>query len=179
MAQRKTSYQDTALAFERRLQKIKESRAGVSLLLDGIEDYRNLGALFRIADAANLDHIYGYRMPELFSHRKLGKVARSTQRFIPHSNLSQGEEIVALQDNFELIALELTDQSIPYHEYYPEGPCALIIGNESLGVSTELLSLASRSIHIPMHGINHSMNVAVATGIAVYHLRSALAARQT
>ena len=174
MTQRKTKYKDKEGSFAQRLLDSSQSRARIALLLDRIEDYRNLGSMFRIADAANLEHIYGYQMAALFEHRKLGKVARSTERFVPYSNLSTPGEIAALCAQYELIALELTDQSIPYTRYQPTKPCILIVGNETRGVSKELLSLTTGSIHIPMYGINHSMNVAVATGIAAYHLRHAL-----
>ena len=45
-----------------------------------------------------------------------------------------------------------------------------MIGNEQRGVSEELLALTTQSIHLPMLGMNTSMNVTCAAGIAVYGL---------
>ena len=70
----------------------------------------------------------------------------------------------------KIVALEITDTSIPYMEYHPEKECCLIIGNEKNGVRPELLQLAETCIHIPMYGLNTSMNVAVATGIATFSI---------
>ena len=54
------------------------------------------------------------------------------------------------------------------------GRSVMVIGNEKDGVSEELLALCQTSIHIPMYGVNTSMNVAMATAIAVYGLLARL-----
>jgi tRNA G18 (ribose-2'-O)-methylase SpoU len=46
----------------------------------------------------------------------------------------------------------------------------LVIGNEERGISDEVLGLLDASVHIPMHGVKTSLNVAMATGIVTYAL---------
>jgi tRNA G18 (ribose-2'-O)-methylase SpoU len=71
----------------------------------------------------------------------------------------------------KIVALEITDESIPYYEIKPEDfPLCLIVGNEITGITEEVLSMCDLSIEIPQFGIKHSLNVAVAYGIAVFEL---------
>jgi len=63
-------------------------------------------------------------------------------------------------------------KSIPYQDFKPKSPVCLIVGNEIEGVSDELVSLSDASIEIEMMGIKNSLNVGVAFGIVVYHIRN-------
>lgn len=144
-------------------------RHPLSLLLDQVEDTRNLGALFRLADAARLQHIWALGDSGLFDSKIVRRVARSTLSYVPHNTIDLNEAR-ALAQQQTMVALEITENSIPYTAYAPPGPCILVIGNEKDGVSEELLALCQTSIHIPMYGVNTSMNVAMATAVAVYGL---------
>ena len=75
----------------------------------------------------------------------------------------------------KIIALEQTKQSIPYYKATYKLPLVLIVGHEREGVRPELLDLADTIIDIPILGSGNSHNVAVATGIVVYHMLSILA----
>ena len=58
-----------------------------------------------------------------------------------------------------------------YPEINPQNsPIALIIGNEINGINPEILDLTDQIIEIPMHGQKNSLNVAVATGIALFEI---------
>jgi tRNA G18 (ribose-2'-O)-methylase SpoU len=67
------------------------------------------------------------------------------------------------------MAVELTDNGITYDALQPQHfPLALIVGNEVSGIDDEILSLCDGAIEIPMYGVKHSLNVAVASGIIMY-----------
>ncbi|MGB4267915.1 MAG: TrmH family RNA methyltransferase, partial [Spirochaetota bacterium] len=59
--------------------------------------------------------------------------------------------------------------SISYFEYDYSYPLCIVVGNEVEGITNEVLSLCDVAIEIPMFGIKHSLNVAVAYGIVVHH----------
>lgn len=139
------------------------------LVANNLKNATNLGALFRLADAAGIRHIYAWRVA-VHNEEKVRKVARATNRHIDLHILERTEELLTLKKKYDLVALEITSDSIPYMDYQPVRPVALIIGNEKTGVAPELLKLADQSIHIPMYGKGSSMNVAMAAGIAVYGL---------
>lgn len=153
------------------LKDIDQNRHPISLLLDRVHDIRNVGAIFRLADAARIQKIYFFGAPDWkLNSKKLERVSRYASRYVPYEVLDSLEQIEALKKEHHLIALEWTNKSIPYSDYSPSEKSILILGNEQHGVADELLELAEQSIHIPMHGINTSMNVACAAGIVVYGL---------
>ncbi|MCB0547469.1 MAG: hypothetical protein KDD19_07755 [Phaeodactylibacter sp.] len=151
------------------IREVLEKRHPLSLLLDHVEDTRNLGALFRLADAARLQHLWALGEAGLFESKIIRRVSRAAMAYVPHQAIDISEAR-ALAQQQTLVALEITENSIPYTEYQPQSPCVLVIGNEKDGVSEELLELCQASIHIPMYGVNTSMNVAMATAVAVYGL---------
>ena len=148
----------------------------VALLLDGLDDPRNLGVLFRLAEAARLAHVYLHRLP---SHlltptggllKKIGKISREAVRHVPWTALRTAEQLDAVLAAHTPVALEWTDRSVPYTAFTPTDNTLLILGSEAYGVSAELLARTAAQIHLPMHGLNTSLNVAGAAHVAVYEL---------
>jgi len=68
----------------------------------------------------------------------------------------------------QIVCLEVTDISRPFHEIGYPNPLCLVVGNEALGISREVLEMADEIVEIPMFGFKNSVNVAVAFGIAVF-----------
>ena len=163
-------FSDTRPNFAAHLEQIKQNRHPLSLLLDGVNLPNNIGSAFRLADAANLQHIYLYRCGEFEHNKKWKRVARSTHQYVPYTFLNSLEEVEALQIEQQLVALEWTDSSIPFKKFQPVQPVVLVLGSEQRGISEEILNLVQRAIHIPMYGVKTSMNVMMAGGIAVYDL---------
>lgn len=167
------SFRDTRPEqMEAYLAKLHRTRHPISLIAGGLTDPRNLGMLFRLADAARLAHLWLYQTaPELLESRKVKRIARNTLDYVPHGILSTTEEVSQVTAGCTIVGLEITEQSIPLSDYSPsQQPIALILGNEQQGMLSELLPLCEQCVHIPMYGVNTSMNVAMAAGIAVYSL---------
>lgn len=170
MSRKPLLFQDVRPDFENYLRNIQANRHPLSLLLDGVLDVRNVGALFRLADAARLEKIYFYRMDSLKLGVEFKRVARSAEQFVPFETLHSFEDVKKLLQTHQLLALEWTNDSVAYNMLTPRTSCLLAIGNEESGISEEILHIAEQCIHIPMYGVKTSLNVAVATGIAVYGL---------
>ena len=68
--------------------------------------------------------------------------------------------------------MEKSEKSLDLANFTAPRRVALVVGNEVRGVSPALLRRADHIVHIPMHGMKESFNVAVAAGIGLYHLRS-------
>jgi len=156
---------------EERRRQLMHDRNPLYLVLDGLSDPRNVGSLFRLADAGRLAGICLVGMDKALLEGKAGRVARATMPLVPHWFVPDWKswEMESPAD-MNLFALEWTDQSQPYHTISPSWAMGLVIGNEQRGVSAEGLQNCRASVHIPMLGLNSSMNVSVATGIAVYGL---------
>jgi tRNA G18 (ribose-2'-O)-methylase SpoU len=105
--------------------------------------------------------------------RKINKTSRSTHLQIPHSIIEETTEAIALlQEEYHIIALEITSTSNPIQQLSvpTNKKVALLIGNEIEGVSASLLAIANQITHITMYGNNSSMNVVQATSIALYEI---------
>ena len=73
-----------------------------------------------------------------------------------------------------ITALELTDRSTPLWKCDFSMPTALVIGNEALGISPEILDHSDRIVEIPVLGFKNSLNAAVAFGIVVCEIQRQL-----
>jgi tRNA G18 (ribose-2'-O)-methylase SpoU len=169
MNNKQLDYQDERKNFQERLEYINARRHPISLLLDGVSDARNIGSVFRLADAANLACIYFYNCPILPNDKRINKTARSTQKYVPSKVLHDLNDVQELKNTHQLIALEITAQSQLYTSLKIQKPSIIIIGAENHGVSEQLLEVVDATIHIPMYGINTSMNVINAASIVTYH----------
>lgn len=149
----------------------------VLLILNNIRSVLNVGSIFRTADAAGVAKVYlcGYTpIPETrgrkFGNDKLAKTALGAEKSVPWEYHPQAWRLInrLRQDGIHTVALEQSPTSVDYRRYAPKFPMALMVGNEVRGLSKEMLELCDACIEIPMHGKKESLNVAVATGIALY-----------
>jgi len=156
---------DTAIL----LANLHLDRHPISICLDGIHDIQNVGAIFRLGDAARLAQILSFYDGSIFPEKKLERLSRSTNRYVPFQKLHNLQEVQTLKQTHTFVALEITNQSIAYFDWKPVFPLVIVAGSEQSGVSQELLDLTDHAVHIPMYGVNLSMNVAMATSIFVYY----------
>ncbi|MGS2740640.1 TrmH family RNA methyltransferase [Sinomicrobium sp. M5D2P17] len=144
------------------------------IVCDTVTGPANVGGLFRIAEAFGIREIRfcGSRSPE-FSPR-MKKTARAADKYVPYSYNEDTKNTIAglKEEGYTLIALEITGESSSVSRFdFSDFPkIALIIGNENLGISPEIIRNSDHCIHIEMFGSNSSMNVVQATGIALYEM---------
>jgi tRNA G18 (ribose-2'-O)-methylase SpoU len=150
----------------------------VSLVAADMTDPANIGGLFRLADALGVGHIYLTGTSATPHNIKVRRTARSTQQWV---SWSYAQDSVALVRELKsrgqwIVALEITSNSVDVRKLsLPLGAeIVLILGSESQGISQPLLDEADRTVHIPMMGSNSSMNVVVATALAVFEMTKEL-----
>ncbi|NJK83333.1 MAG: TrmH family RNA methyltransferase [Saprospiraceae bacterium] len=148
--------------------QLSENRHPIALVLDQLNDVRNLGFLLRLADAARLEKVWLYKM-EAFPEKKLKRFSRTAHQYVPMAHLKCLDDLESLRQTHQLLALEITAASVAYTDFQPQFPSLLVVGSEQRGISQEVLDLVDGTVHIPMYGLNLSMNVAMAAGIVVYH----------
>jgi len=139
------------------------------LLLDGITDTRNLGALIRSAAAFGFDGIVlpaGGSAPvtEETVKTSAGAVFKIPMARVKHLLdavyflQSEGVEVVA--------ATEKTEKRLDEHPF--DRPTAVVLGNEHKGISGAVLKRSDVRLRIPMSAETDSLNVSVAGGIFMY-----------
>lgn len=137
-----------------------------------------MGALFRLADAMGVQQLFLCGQTPAPPHRRIGKTARSSEQFVPFSWQESAETVLVQlkKENYQLVGLEITDQSSPLSalDFTSWPATALVIGSENQGILPETLALLDCTVHIPMYGRNTSMNVVQACGIALYGITQQL-----
>lgn len=141
------------------------------VLLDEIQDPGNLGTIIRTVDAANADAVILF---EGCADPLSPKVIRSTMGSIfriPVFEVSDVENLFKTlkKSNTEIIVGDLLGEDMfVWQGGYDK--TALIIGNESRGVSSKIQKYANRSIRIPMPGSAESLNASVAAALLLYEV---------
>lgn len=147
----------------------------IYLVLDNIRSGENVGSVFRTADAVGVTKIYLCGITPIPPHPKIAKSALGAEVNVAWEYHKQTWRLLKKlrDDGLSLVALEQAKNSenIFRHKPLKNKNIALIVGNEVHGLSKKILSLADKIVEIPMCGKKESLNVAVATGIALYQLR--------
>ncbi len=154
----------------------------IYLILHDIRSAYNVGSIFRTADGAGVTKIYlcgisptpSSRNPSTSSgfSTKVEKTSLGAEKTVPWEYHRQTWRLINkfIKEGIQVVALEQSKKSIDYRKFKPKFPLALIIGNEIKGINKKILSYTDKIIEIPMNGKKESLNVAVATGIALYQL---------
>jgi len=153
---------------------INKNRTPIILILDELTDIGNIGLIFRIADALRIGKIYIYNYKQELNYKLLHRKSRASIQYVPFEYINDLNNIIELKKTHKLIVLDKTNKSITYNKTKYTKPICLIIGAEITGVSQKLINISDQSIHLPMLGINTSINVATATSVALYHIFSEL-----
>lgn len=130
----------------------------------------NVGGLLRLADAVGVPRVIFLNDLE-FNVRQVHRAARSAEAFVKWEVFDH-EKFLALTPALPpLIALELTTTSTDLFATTLPAACTLIVGSERHGIPEEILSLCQAAVHIPMYGVNGSMNVIQALAVALFEWR--------
>lgn len=141
------------------------------MMLDRIQDPQNFGAMIRAAEVMGL---HGMVIGDKHQSDVTAAVARSSAGAVNHLSICREADLRASVERLKasgvkVIATAMRD-GVSISEWDFTQPTAIIIGNESTGVSQELLDLCDGTVHIPQAGNLESLNAAVAAGIVCYEL---------
>ena len=140
-----------------------------ALILDGMQDPSNLGAIIRSARAFGYDNIYLVDSVYPYSY----KVVRSSMGYVFDINLIyvSYDELSKLKetDNFKIIVADMDGKDLSsvckIQDNY-----AIVIGNEGNGISSTMLDMADMVVSIPMQNGVESLNASVSASIIMYKL---------
>ena len=141
----------------------------ITLFLDDIQDPGNLGTIIRTADWFGIETIFcSSATADCYNP----KVVQSTMASLGRVNIIYGniKDELAKHDNINKYAAVLGGKNIADIGKIKEA--IIIIGNESKGVSADVLAMANEKITIPKIGEAESLNAAVAAGIILFAVKS-------
>ncbi len=146
-------------------------RPAFLLILDGVQDPHNLGACFRSADAAGVHAIIAPKDKAASITPIVSKVASGAAETVPFfqvTNLARTlEELKEL--GIWIYGAAAEGAEVIYNVDF-KGPIALVMGAEGSGLRRLTREHCDGLIQIPMHGSVSSLNVSVATGIALFEV---------
>ena len=157
----------------------------LTLVLDNVRSAYNVGSLFRTADTARCEAIITCGFTPHPPHPKLAKTAFGALDSVPTTHEESTLHAVrALQRRgVRVYAMETTARSVNYcAAAYPRaaaaadqeggggGGVALVLGNEQIGVDTQVMAAVDGLLEIPTFGTKNSLNVASAGAIVIYEV---------
>ena len=141
------------------------------VLLDELEDPRNLGAILRSADAAGAHGVLIPKRRGCQLSAAVAKTAAGALEYVPVAQIGNiAQAIGALKEKGLWIAGADMDGAAPYYEADLKGPLALVVGSEGRGIGRLVKEACDFLVRIPMHGQINSLNASVAAGILLFEI---------
>ncbi len=153
------------------LDAIPQNKQPLLLMLDGLEDPHNLGAILRTCDAVGVD---GVIIPKNRSVGLNATVAKVSTGAIHHvkvaqvTNLTRTLEMLK-KESFWVVGCEL-ENSQDYREIDYNMPTVLVIGSEGFGMSRLVKKSCDIQVVLPMVGHVNSLNASVAAAVLLYQV---------
>lgn len=144
----------------------------IYIVLDNVLDTYNIGSIFRLADAITAQKVYLCGGTETPPNPRIKKASINTTEWVDWQYKGTAIEVIndlrlRIQD-LKVVAIEQSQKSVPYDHYEYTFPICFVVGNETTGVSKEVLDIADAVVEIPMFGVNISLNVVASLAIVLY-----------
>jgi len=151
----------------------EKSEVPLILLLDGVTDVRNFGAIARSAEVFGAHAIV---IPRKKSAQITPDAIKTSAGALLEIPVCREPSIIAAMEFLQQSGVQVFASDLKSRREMKEldltVPCALIIGAEDRGVSRSLLQVVDKTFLIPQAGKTDSLNVSVATGIMMYEAMS-------
>lgn len=153
-------------------QRLLVKRNPIFIVLDNVLDTYNIGSIFRLADAVAAEQVILCGETLTPPHNRIKKASINTTEWVAWSYAPTAaealREIKRQNEKCKIIAVEQDKRSVPYDKVDYEFPIVVVVGNETYGISKEVLNLADQIVELPMFGVNKSLNVMVSCGIVLF-----------
>lgn len=147
----------------------RRTEGRIALLLDGVQQPFNVGAILRTAAAFRVEHVYLVNASSPL-HPQARKTALGSERLVTwsaHESFDEAADALAA-DDFALIGIDLVEGAVPIDEVDVPTDVCLAVGHEDRGLSRQCLARCGSVAYIPQLGKVGSINVAAAAAIALY-----------
>ena len=145
----------------------------IILMLDGIEDTHNLGAILRCADVFDVAGIIIPKHNQISLNSTVAKTSAGAINYVPVCQVSNlNNSIEKLKAEGYWIVSSDGEGSTFYNDLKYDFKTVLVIGSEGFGISKLVLKNSDYIVKIPMLGKVNSLNASVATGILLSYIRN-------
>jgi len=141
------------------------------VLLDGITDVRNFGAIARTCECAGVDAIVIPAKGSVTVNADAMKTSAGALNVLPVCKEKSINQAIRFLQQSGVKVFAATEKAVKnYTEVSYDGPVAIVMGAEDTGVSSENLRICDEMVKIPQFGTIGSLNVSVASSIIVYEV---------
>ena len=155
------------------IHRSKKVEIPIILVLDGINDPHNMGAILRSCDVFNVSGIVISKHNQVPLNATVAKTSAGAINFVPVSlanNINNALETLK-QNGFWVVSSD-GSATTNYQDLKYDFPVALVIGSEGEGVSRLVLKNSDHIVKIPQYGHVNSLNASVAAAILLSRIRS-------
>jgi len=154
----------------------------LAVVLDNVRSAYNVGSVLRTADAFRIAKVYLCGITACPPSIEIHKTALGAEDSVEWEHCDSAEEAVIRlrQEGYTVYAAEQAEGSTMLQdfgdgkeercEFMHEEKRAVVLGNEVKGVQQSVIDICDGCIEIPQAGTKHSLNIAVAAGIVLWHL---------
>ena len=143
------------------------------VVIDNIQDYGNLGTIVRTCQAFGIDTLISTNIDMDLYQKKTINASRGKVFSTKLEKFNNATDTIKYlkNNNYQIVTTSPYGNNIQSMTKFSDKPIALVIGNETNGVSDELIKGADNVIQIPIQSNVESLNVGVAAGISIYELK--------
>ncbi|MCQ2802342.1 MAG: 23S rRNA (guanosine(2251)-2'-O)-methyltransferase RlmB [Bacilli bacterium] len=154
------------------IRRSKDKKVPIIVLLDGINDPQNMGAILRSCDVFDVTGIIISKHNQVPLNSTVAKTSAGAINYVPVSLVNNmNQAIDKLKENGFWVVSSDGSAKQSYTELKYDFPIALVIGSEGQGVSQLVLKNSDYIIKIPQNGHVNSLNASVAAGILLSRIR--------
>ena len=155
------------------IRRSRKVEVPIIVLLDGINDTHNLGAILRSCDVFNVSGVLIPKHNQVPLNATVAKSSAGAINYVPVAQVGSVQQVIQkLKDNgFWVVSTDGSAQ-IDYHQIKYDFPVLLVIGSEGKGVSSLIIKNSDYVVKIPQYGHVNSLNASVAAGILLAKIRS-------
>lgn len=162
----------------------RADKLGLTIVLDNVRSLNNIGSIFRTSDAFAVERIVLCGISATPPSAEIHKTALGAEDSVAwqyYPDTMQALEALKAEQ-YKICCLEQVHDSVELQKFEPDfehSRYALVVGHEVDGVNPAVVDASDIVLEIPQCGTKHSLNVAVSTGLAIWHFftRSALCNR--
>lgn len=163
------AYRDAGELIDLLAARVGTGAPPLAVVLDGVEDPRNLGAIVRTAECAGVDALF---IPERRAAGLTETAAKASAGALEYLPVARAANVARLVEEFKERGIWTigtdADANIGYTAWDWTQPCALLLGGEGSGLRRLVRERCDALVRIPLLGRISSLNVSVAAGIVLY-----------
>ena len=151
------------------LDKISNKEHSLSVILDGVEDPRNLGAILRVVECVGADGVFIPERRAVGLTETVAKSSAGAAEYVKVAKVANLNRLIEkLKENNVWVVGTSADATMNYDDWDWKQSTALVLGGEGKGLHRLVAEKCDVLVKIPLHGKIESLNVSVAAGVILF-----------